>query len=47
MLLYKNTKTGAVITVPCPVKGDWELIEPVEEKKEEPKKEVKKARKKK
>lgn len=45
MLLYKNTKTGAVITVPCPVKGDWELIEPVEEKKEEPKKKATKKKK--
>lgn len=45
MLLYKNTKTGTVITVPCPVKGDWELIEPVEEKKEEPKKKATKKKK--
>lgn len=45
MLLYKNTKTGTVIAVPCPVKGDWELIEPVEEKKEEPKKKATKKKK--
>lgn len=45
MLLYKNIKTGAVIVVPCPVKGDWELIEPVEEEKEEPKKKAVKKKK--
>lgn len=33
MLTYRNTKTGAVITVPCPVSGDWELVE--ETKKED------------
>ncbi len=27
MYTYRNTKTGAVITVPCPVSGDWELVE--------------------
>ena len=27
MLTYRNTKTGAVITVPCPVSGEWELVE--------------------
>lgn len=45
MLTYRNTKTGAVITVPCPVSGDWELVsekettvaEAVEEPKAEPK----------
>lgn len=28
MFTYRNTRTGAVITVPCPVKGEWELLEP-------------------
>lgn len=46
MLTYRNTKTGAVITVPCPVSGEWELVEEpkeeviaevAEEPKEEPK----------
>lgn len=32
MLFYRNTKTGAVITVLVPVGGDWELVE---EKKEQ------------
>lgn len=27
MLTYRNKKTGAVVTVPCPVSGDWELVE--------------------
>jgi len=25
--LYKNIKTGAVVDVPCEVKGDWKLVE--------------------
>lgn len=27
MYLYRNIKTGAVITVPCRVSGDWVLVE--------------------
>lgn len=38
MLTYRNTKTGAVITVPCPVSGDWELVEPKEDAKPVPEK---------
>ena len=34
-MIYKNTKTGAVIDSPCNISGgDWELQEP--ETKEEP-----------
>lgn len=40
---YRNTRTGAVITVPYPVKGEWELIE--EPKKEDAKPAPKKPRK--
>ena len=40
MYQYRNVKTGVVISTPCPVKGDWELIE--EKKKEEPKPKTKK-----
>lgn len=42
MLTYRNTKTGTVITVPCPVSGDWELVEPKKEdaKAEKPAEEV-------
>lgn len=32
MLFYRNTKTGAVITVLVPVGGDWELVEEKKEK---------------
>lgn len=37
---YRNKRAGAVVTVPCPVSGEWELVEepkkdaePVPEKK--------------
>ena len=36
---YKNKVTGAIIDVPCEIKGDWE---PVDKGKEEPKKAPKK-----
>ena len=32
---YKNKVTGAVIDVPCEIRGDWEPV--VEEAKAEPK----------
>ena len=32
MLTYRNTRTGAVVTVPCEVKGEWELIESADAK---------------
>lgn len=35
MFIYRNKTTGAVITVPCHVSGDWELVE--EPKKEDAK----------
>lgn len=37
---YRNIRTGAVITVPCPVNGEWE---PVAEKDEAPKKDARPA----
>lgn len=37
---YKNKLTGAVIDVPCEIKGDWEPV--VEKVKAEPKKTAKK-----
>lgn len=42
MLTYRNTRTGAVITVLCPIYGEWELVEPEKEdaKAEKPAEEV-------
>lgn len=40
MYTYRNTRTGAVVTVPCPVNGEWELLEP-EAKQEKPQEEPK------
>lgn len=37
---YKNKVTGAIIDVPCEIKGDWE---PVDKVKAEPKKAPKKS----
>lgn len=34
MFTYRNKLTGAVVTVPCPVSGAWELVP--EKKEEEP-----------
>lgn len=38
---YVNTRTGAVIDVPCEMKGDWVLLD-----EEAPKKPAKKTKKK-
>lgn len=27
MPVYRNIKTGALVEVPCEVKGDWELVD--------------------
>lgn len=42
--IYRNTKTGALVTVPCTVNGNWELVkelgsEKPKKKVEEPKQE--------
>ena len=39
VMRYKNKVTGAIIDVPCEIKGDWE---PVDKGKEEQKKAPKK-----
>lgn len=44
-MIYKNTKTGAVINSPCIIRGgDWVVVEPEPKPKEPPKKEAPKKR---
>ena len=39
VMRYKNKVTGAIIDVPCEIKGDWEPVDKVkEEQKKAPKK---------
>ena len=40
VMRYKNKVTGAIIDIPCEIKGDWE---PVDKVKAEPKKAPKKS----
>ena len=40
MYLYRNTKTGAFITVNCKVNGNWELVKVIGANTEKPKKET-------
>ena len=38
MFIYKNTKTGKEVTVPCKVNGDWELVKEIGKEKKAPSK---------